>query len=74
MVRVASNDNQGSDAGSAEAPSTTRNKRRGSRSKPYPSIHTDLPEKLPILKAEIDLIQTYLSDIIGLVIANDNDQ
>jgi len=46
----------------------------GARRKRFPKIHTDLPDELPILEAEIDLIQAWLSDIIGSVIANDNDQ
>lgn len=37
------------------------------------AIWTDLPERLPILSAEVDLIQACFSDLIMEIIANDNE-
>lgn len=36
------------------------------------TIKTDLPERLPVIDAEIILIETYLADLVGMIIANDN--
>lgn len=36
-------------------------------------VVTDLPDKLPVLDAEIALLQSHLSDLIIGVVANDND-
>jgi hypothetical protein len=37
-------------------------------------IHTDLPEVLPIIDGEIALIEAFMSDLIGAIIANDNHE
>jgi len=37
-------------------------------------IHTDLPDALPVIDGEIALIEAFLSDLIGAIIANDNHE
>jgi len=34
---------------------------------------TNIPEKLPVIQAEIDLLQTYWGAILDVIAANDND-
>lgn len=36
-------------------------------------VVSDLPDKLPVLDAEIALLQSHLSDLIIGIVANDND-
>lgn len=38
----------------------------------FPRIYCDLPQSLPVLSQEIDLIQTYMADLIATIAANDN--
>lgn len=39
----------------------------------YPRVITDMPERFPVIHAEVDLIEAYLSDLISAIIANDNE-
>lgn len=73
MVRAANNNNVRTSKDVFEASRTAPGTPRETRSKRYPIIHTDLPDDLPILDAEVKLIQTYLSEIIGSIISNDNE-
>jgi len=36
-------------------------------------VVTNIPEKLPVIQAEIDLLQTYWAAILDVIAANDND-
>lgn len=36
-------------------------------------IYTDLPENLPILPEEIALIRGFMGDLVGGILANDNE-
>ena len=36
-------------------------------------IISDIPDNLPVLSSEIDLIATYLPDVLALIAANDNE-
>jgi hypothetical protein len=36
-------------------------------------IYTDLSQKLPVLPEEIALIRGYMGDLVGRILANDNE-
>jgi hypothetical protein len=40
----------------------------------FPRILTNLPDRLPVMQGESDLIVAYFGDIIGQIIANDNSE
>ena len=37
------------------------------------TIHTNLPDKLPVLSGEVALIRAFLGDLVARIAVNDNE-
>ena len=67
------NERAANDNGRAGDTDTASYRARPVRRQAALAVHCDWPNRLPVLAAEIELIEAYLSDVIAEIIANDNE-
>ena len=67
------NERPANDNGPAGGADTDSNRPRPARRQARLAVRCDWPYRLPVLTAEVELIEAYLSDVIREIIANDNE-